>query len=590
MMDSVKVDISTCVSICRSLENIIKKLVGPNALHTMISTATGKILISSDGLTVLKSLHLSHPIGRMMIEAVTSHHQQTGNNSKSFILLLSEALRQIQHFTEKSSRSVSQNQSLDSTHCRQDLIRLSHAFHKLQMEILPQEIIANLLKNSIMTEMNEDAHQDVNNICKAIIATSMAGKLSSQTLMIFSTLVFDFISKSAENLDDLHANVLHVIDNFEQFCIEVVGLPMSESMVVDGILIEREFAVTADNFTQHCNDRCNFILVDCDIAEYKPEVDSTFSIESQSQLYDALEFKSKIVESFLQQCQAMGVKLIISTKRFSEMALFMSKKLGISVTHMVSGDTLSGLVSLTSKHVVYGPQELLTSDNVGVAKFCKLFSLGSHRFIHLGIHNENVHQMIVCGPIHGLCRQYYSSVLNSLKSIRMWLQSDMILQDPSSFENLTAKPNPVIGKQLIGICVPGGGAAEFVIHTTLQMLKDSESDAYLKAAYKILSEAVLSVPRTLHENSNLSECKQNSFISQLLEIKSMGCVDMFTMGVNSRDGQLSDMREMCILEPLVSKFMLLNDVLALLQQILRLEMMVSVPKLKICESDSQTEF
>ncbi|CAH1269883.1 BBS10 [Branchiostoma lanceolatum] len=105
-MSCVSVDISTAASICHTVCSILQGSFGPNALHNMISTATGQVLITSDGSTIIKSLHLSHPVGNLIMDAVQSHHAITGDGTKTFLLMLREALQTIHNISAKTLQVV----------------------------------------------------------------------------------------------------------------------------------------------------------------------------------------------------------------------------------------------------------------------------------------------------------------------------------------------------------------------------------------------------------------------------------------------------------------------------------------------------
>ena len=87
-MGSHELSLDTVVSVCTTLDNLLVKSYGPNALNVLLSAASGKLMVTSAGMTILQSLNISHPIGQMLIRSIQSHHRMSGDNSKSFLLLV----------------------------------------------------------------------------------------------------------------------------------------------------------------------------------------------------------------------------------------------------------------------------------------------------------------------------------------------------------------------------------------------------------------------------------------------------------------------------------------------------------------------
>ncbi|XP_002741267.1 BBSome complex assembly protein BBS10-like [Saccoglossus kowalevskii] len=564
------VDLSTCVAISSSLEQILKGSFGPNALQCMITSASGNILISSDGATILKSLHLSHPVGRIVINSVLAHCKLTGSGAKTFILIVTEALRCMRCY------------------CSQNLLKLSQAFYEIQTRILPNSIIPQLMENSTLIEIKN--RSDMKKACINIVRTSMNGKLNQGALEILASLTTDLIFKNCKNTMNLHKNVLELIDNFDNFCVKAVGLPKCESRIVPGMLLEREFLVQSD-VAKSLDESHKFIIMDCILGDEKPESQATFSFKHDEDFQNAYRHQSSSVQTFLHHCKRNNVQLIISTNRVSEMASFFCKTFGISVIHFVAMEAASHLARLSRIHMIHSIEELLSGDNIGDAKYCRLFSLGSKRYIHICLEGNNgdVHQAIVCAPIQGLCNQYYMAVLSSVKTIRMWLDGKTV---PLSSDQLHQPTNisDTVSRNCYNTaaCIAGGGYTELLLHKIFTEYSATVSNTLIKQACMILSKALLYIPMTLHENSNSIKSRHNSFLRLLPEIESK-LRSRRVVGIDTMSGELWDNKDTIIVEPIVSKYLLLNNVLLLLQQLLRLNVIVGVTKIPDTDSDQSDD-
>ncbi|XP_051899777.1 LOW QUALITY PROTEIN: Bardet-Biedl syndrome 10 protein [Pristis pectinata] len=86
-------DIGNLVHIAETLENIVSPCLGPLGGQVLFTRATGDILITRDGGTILECLLLDHPAARWMASSALCHRRRTGDGAKSFLLLLAALLR-----------------------------------------------------------------------------------------------------------------------------------------------------------------------------------------------------------------------------------------------------------------------------------------------------------------------------------------------------------------------------------------------------------------------------------------------------------------------------------------------------------------
>ncbi|KAI8520176.1 hypothetical protein Bbelb_034330 [Branchiostoma belcheri] len=210
-MSCVSVDISTAASICHTLCSILQGSFGPNALLNIISTATGQVLISSDGSTILKSLHLSHPVGNLIMDAVQSHHAITGDGTKTFLLILREALQTIcKTYGIETTHSHVRSQ-VQKGQVQQLCIQMSQAFSYLLDHTLPEVLLPAILKHAVVTDF--DNLPQIREYCLNVVRTFLSGKFTPRVVEILTEIVCSVIFKTAG--DDLFTAVLQLIDDYE---------------------------------------------------------------------------------------------------------------------------------------------------------------------------------------------------------------------------------------------------------------------------------------------------------------------------------------------------------------------------------------
>ncbi|XP_071959411.1 uncharacterized protein [Antedon mediterranea] len=170
-----KVDLTAVLHVCQTLESILKNSFGPNGLSTLLSSASGNICISNDGVALMQSIRFESPMGRMILDSIISHHRLTGDNSKSFVFIISELLCKI---SNKLSLSEREN----------DIFKLRDGFTRLST-VLQTTVMKEIEKHSIFYKENE-----IKEACRQLVKTSIADdvdRVSKFTGVLINTNVGD---------------------------------------------------------------------------------------------------------------------------------------------------------------------------------------------------------------------------------------------------------------------------------------------------------------------------------------------------------------------------------------------------------------
>ncbi|XP_078608503.1 BBSome complex assembly protein BBS10-like isoform X1 [Branchiostoma floridae x Branchiostoma japonicum] len=584
-MSCVSVDISTASSICHTLCSILQGSFGPNTLHNMISTATGQVLIASDGSTIIKSLHLSHPIGNLIMDAVQSHHAITGDGTKTFLLILREALQTICNICEKETTHSHIKDQVQKGQVQQLCIQMSQAFSRLLDHTFPEVVLPTVLKHAVVTDF--DNLPQVRKYCLNIVNTFLSGKFTVRVVEILTEIVCSVVFKTAADVKDLSTAVLQLIDDFELVWLEVPGKPVSSSHVVDGIILLRDFAVKADH-----KDSINFAILETPLEPSKTETHSTLYVRNEEELSVVHSWKQKTVQAMIKELESKDVNVLLTSEHVSDMVLYLCKAANISVVHHVPKEELQRLRRLSSLQPLIVSSWDVESISVGQATFCKQITCGQNRCVHIALkENSDIRavQGIICGPNSGLCKLFTNAMHNALKVVRIWLDvtnsnchlvksvNDSLLKGSSyDWTNCGVKPSLLLG----------GGTFEMLVHRCLHEHVGHTRDSKFSVACKVLSEAVLSVPRTLHANSNIHKSSTNSFPRLLARATMRECT-----GIDGYSGQLMDSNAASpVYEPIRAKYLLLCHVVQVLQQILRIDSLVSVRHLpESDQSDSDSD-
>lgn len=75
------------VTAARAIARAVETTLGPGGLDKMLSDGTGELVVTNDGETILKSMDVANPTGRLLIDIATAQSESVGDGTTSAIVL-----------------------------------------------------------------------------------------------------------------------------------------------------------------------------------------------------------------------------------------------------------------------------------------------------------------------------------------------------------------------------------------------------------------------------------------------------------------------------------------------------------------------
>ena len=76
----------------KALMQAVESTIGPKGLDTMLLDPFGSVTITNDGMTILEMMEVNHPVAKMLINAVRSQQEATGDGTTTTTLLAGEMI------------------------------------------------------------------------------------------------------------------------------------------------------------------------------------------------------------------------------------------------------------------------------------------------------------------------------------------------------------------------------------------------------------------------------------------------------------------------------------------------------------------
>ncbi|XP_043911305.1 Bardet-Biedl syndrome 10 protein isoform X2 [Protopterus annectens] len=427
MQSICTVEIGTVLRVTEILENIVCKCFGPKGGQVLFTKATGEILITRDGRTILESLLLDHPIARVIVKCISTHCNMTGDGAKSFILLLCSFLRRLKTLADKECGFSTSENIPDKRRWQNHghfLKRFSCNLYAFQAQVLDHLIAQQVRQysSSAFSQINGKSY-----IChrtlEAVLDAYFFGSIGQINNIFMTKLTSDFFFRCTESSENYTDILDFIIDHFFEFHTAVSGLPIGCSKVLEGLVLHRDFAVFCPT-----DGTVRIIVVSASISPSLSVSDSTFVICSDSQLHSSQVWITVRVKEVMTFLQNNSVNLILSSVKQSETVHYFAKLCNISLVECLSDGEISLFCCITGISAFASIEDIIQSEIVTVtatAAFYKPLVLGAHRYVHLhllSIKDFKPHCVVIYGPVQGLTEQYVVALVGALKVLKHLLK------------------------------------------------------------------------------------------------------------------------------------------------------------------------
>lgn len=413
--------VTAALRVAEVLESIANRCVGPEGGQVLCTKPTGEVLLSRDGGCLLEALHLQHPLARMIVACVSSHLKKAGDGAKTFIIFLCHLLRGLHAVGEKGKDAfTSENIQSHERHwkdcCQWKCI--SRALLRFQTQTLGC-IIDQYLSRHYLSVFSSSA--EGRTLCRrsleSLLEPYFCGRVGRNNHRFISQLMCDYIFKCMAC--ESAVEVFEFLDNFfVELNVGVTGLPVSDSRIVDGLVLPRDFSVYCP-----ADGGIRMVIVTEILQPLFSSSSSEFVLDSETQFQASQGWIMDRTKTVMNHLCSQNVKLLLSSVKQPEVVIYCARLNSISVVECLSSEEVSLVQRITGLSPCVLPELASQCDiaDSALVRFCKPLILRSGRYAHLGLVSMCAfvpHCVVLCGPVLGLVQQHESAFHGAFKMLR----------------------------------------------------------------------------------------------------------------------------------------------------------------------------
>ena len=387
----------------------------------------------------------------------------------------------------------------------------------------------------ILDEISKKVQSDDKEILLKIAATSMESKLISEDSDILSKIVVDAILKITETKKEKSTVDL---DNIKVE--KKAGGSITDTALVKGIVLDKEIVHSGMPTKIQ---QAKIALINTALEVEKTEMSAEIRINDPTQMQMFLEEENRMLKTMVDKLHTVGANVVICQKGIDDMAQHFLAKYGILSVRRVKESDMTKLAKATGGRITTNLDDISEKD-LGVSELVHQKKVESDKWVFVeGCKNPHSVTLLIRGGSQRVVDEVDRSIHDAL----------MVVKD-------------VIEKPAI---VAGGGAPEALLAA---FLKDwSESfDGRQQLAIKKFAEALEIIPLTIAENAGMDP------IDTMVTLRAKQSEGKKWSGINAKDGKVSDMLSLNIVEPVVVKEQIIKAATEAASMILRIDDVIAI--------------
>lgn len=430
------------IAAAMAISDAVRSSLGPRGMDKMLVDTVGDVVITNDGVTILKEMDVQHPAAKMLVEVAKTQDAEVGDGTTTSVVLAGEFLKKARDLIDANVHPT--------------IIAKGYR-------------MANAKAQEVLKVTSMKVSIDDTETLKLIAQTAMISKQVNASKEQFSDLVVDAVKTVADK--DKKGNYTVDLKNIQT--VKKEGASMENSYIVKGLIIDKE---PVQPSMPKSVQNAKIALIDAPFEVKKTEIDAKIQITDPNQLNQFIAEEENMLKSMVQKVKESGANVVFCQKGIDDLAQHFLAKEGIYACRRVKKSDMERLGRSTGANIINKISEL-TADDLGYADTVELKKIEDEEMTFItGVKEPKTVSIMVRGGTKHVADEVERSLVDAWSVVRVAIEDGMMVTGGGS----TAME---IAMQLRDYAASVGGREQIAI------------EAY--------ASAMESIPRTLAENAGL---------------------------------------------------------------------------------------
>ncbi len=311
----------------RAIADAVRSTLGPRGMDKMLVDSMGDVVITNDGVTILKEIDVEHPAAKMLVEVAKTQDEECGDGTTTAVVLTGELLK----------KSV----DLIDANVHPTIITAGYrmAANKA-MEVL----------DSVAVKVEPKDRDTLMKIAK----TAMMSKSISGSKELMAQVSVDSVSNVAEkvngkwqvDMDNIQVTKKH-------------GGSMDDTQLIPGIIVDKE---PVHPGMPKRVEKAKIALLDVALEIKKTEIDAKIEITDPTQMHAFLDEEERMLRQMVDKIKKVGANVVFCQKGIDDLVQHFLAKEGIYAGRRVKKGDMEKLSKATGATIISKINELDAAD------------------------------------------------------------------------------------------------------------------------------------------------------------------------------------------------------------------------------------
>ncbi len=429
------------ISAARAIADAVRTTLGPKGMDKMLVDTLGDVVITNDGVTILKEIDVQHPAAKMVVEVAKTQDSECGDGTTTSVVLAGELLK-------KSEGLIDQN--------------------------IHPTIIANGYKLAaneclrVLDSIAVDVGKNSQEVLKRVAMTAMTGKSVGGQREYLADLAVKAVLAVA---DKRNGKSFVDVDNIKVE--KKTGGSIADTEIINGLVIDKDRV--HPRMPKQVKG-AKIALLSMALEVKKTEVDAKINIRDPASMQKFLDEEEAGLKRMVDKIKASGANVVFCQKGMDDLVVHYLAKADIFAARRLKESDLEKLARATGGSIV-GNLDDLTPARLGSAELVEEKKVGEEDMTFItGCKNPKAVSVIIRGGTQHVVDEVERALHDALRV------AGVALED--------------------GKVVAGGGAAEIELSTKVADYAATVGGRE-QLAIEAFAQALEVIPWALAENAGL---------------------------------------------------------------------------------------
>ena len=367
------------IAAARAVADAVRTTLGPRGMDKMLVTSIGDVIITNDGVTILKEIDVEHPAAKMMVEAAKTQDAEVGDGTTTAVVLAGELLKQAEELLHKNVHPAV----------------IANGYR------LAAEKAKEILKEIAKPVSKEDEET-----LKKIAMTALSSKLAATERALLAELAVKAVKRIME---EVNGEIKVDIDAVQ--IIKKQGGAVSDTELIDGIVVDKEKVHPG---MPTVIKGAKIALINHPLEVKKTEFDANVRIEDPEMLHAFIESERSLVREKVEKIKAVGANVVFCQKGIDDLAQDLLARAGIYAVRRVKKSDMEKLARATGARIVSNLNDLAPED-LGEAELVEERKIGEDKMTFvMGCRNPKSVTIFIRGGSEHVVDEIERSVKDAL--------------------------------------------------------------------------------------------------------------------------------------------------------------------------------